>query len=90
MLSLVASLRQSTMDGSSPADEEHEDYLLLYETAGVSEHFKTGLAELASTVWTWKRIIWAYDLLTSERKTANFPDPSSDPRHNWHRREFRG
>ncbi|WP_245321923.1 alpha-2,8-polysialyltransferase family protein [Mesorhizobium sp. WSM1497] len=68
LLSLVASLRQSTMDGSSPADQEHEDYLLLYETAGVSEHFKTGLAELASKVWTWRRIIWAYDLLTSERK----------------------
>lgn len=63
LLSLVASLRQSTMDRSFPAGEEHEDYLLLYETAGVSEHFKTGLAELASTVLTWKRIIWAYDLL---------------------------
>ncbi|WP_352761638.1 polysialyltransferase family glycosyltransferase [Mesorhizobium sp. M0510] len=68
LLSLVASLRQSIADESSPPQQEHEDYLVLYETAGVSEHFKTDLAKLASTVWTWKRIIWAYDLLTSERK----------------------
>lgn len=66
LLSLVASLRQSANDETTSVT--YDDYLVLYETAGVSDQFKVSLADLASRVWNWKRIVWGYDLLTSQRR----------------------
>ncbi|CCV10358.1 polysialyltransferase family glycosyltransferase [Mesorhizobium sp. STM 4661] len=68
MLSLVASLHQAIADGSSRAPTESDDYLVVYEIAGVPDEFKEALAALANAIWPWKRVIWAYDILTSRRK----------------------
>lgn len=48
----------------------YEDYLLVFETAGVPDEFKNILQKMAEAVWPWKKIVWAYDLLTSKRKIS--------------------
>ena len=68
LITLVASLQQAAQDSAS--SEEYEDYLLLYETAGVSQEFKETLHNMAEAVWPWKRIVWAYDLLLNERRLS--------------------
>lgn len=69
LITLVASLQQAAQDSrgtDAGTSEEYEDYLLLYETAGVSGEFKEILHRMAETVWPWKRIAWAYDILLNK------------------------
>lgn len=71
LITLVASLQQAAEDRRKQGkgdSEKYEDYLLLYETAGVSQEFKEILRRMAETVWPWRRIAWAYDILINERK----------------------
>jgi hypothetical protein len=79
LVTLTAALQQIGADlaaasgsagraGSEASD--FEDYLVVYETAGVPDSFKETLHQMAEAIWPWKRIVWAYDLLTSNRKIS--------------------
>ena len=68
LITLVASLGQNRADNKSGKAETHDDYLIVYETGGVTGEFKAILQQMALAAHPWKKIIWAYDLLTDERK----------------------
>lgn len=70
LVTLAAALQQISEDlraKSSGDVESFDDYLVVYETAGVSDSFKETLHQMAEAIWPWKKIIWAYDILTSVR-----------------------
>jgi hypothetical protein len=73
LVTLTAALQQIGADlaeQSGGSGTEFDDYLIVYETSGVPEKFKTILQHMAETIWPWKRIVWAYDLLTANRKIS--------------------
>ncbi|MES2461095.1 MAG: polysialyltransferase family glycosyltransferase [Armatimonadota bacterium] len=73
LVTLAAALQQIGEDlseASGGPDEVFEDYLVVYETSGVPDAFKETLQQMAEAIWPWKRIIWAYDLLTSNRNIS--------------------
>ena len=67
LVTLVASLKQAEADAkSSGKSGQYEDYLIMYETAGVPDEFKQILQRMAEAAWPWKKIVWAYDVLHSD------------------------
>ena len=64
LVTLVAALRQAEREGGR-AGSDGGDILVLYETAGVTDEFKATLDRMARAAWPWRRIVWAYDLLTN-------------------------
>lgn len=70
LVTLAAALQQVAHDlkkeNGSEGTARFDDYLVVYETGGVPDSFKQTLQQMAEAIWPWKRIIWAYDLLTSE------------------------
>lgn len=64
LVTLLAALEKNA-NGASASD--CEDYLLLYETAGVPDTFKHAVRTMAQTAWPWKKIIEVYEVLTNEK-----------------------
>jgi hypothetical protein len=74
LMALVASLHQERDERERASEintidaDPCDDYLILYETAGVPDEFKNVLHDLAAAIWPWKRIVPAFDLVTNERR----------------------
>ncbi len=64
LVTLVASLKQAETENRS--GQKYDDYLIMYETAGVPDEFKQILRLMAEAAWPWKKIVWAYDVLHSD------------------------
>ena len=70
LVTLAAALQQAGDDRAAKSGGttvDFDDYLVVYETGGVPDSFKETLQQMAEAIWPWKRIVWAYDILTSER-----------------------
>ena len=68
-MTLVAALRQANGDRGA-SERSVDDVLVVYETGGATEEFKEVLERMARAAWPWKRIVWAYDLLTGRSKLS--------------------
>ena len=73
LVTLAAALQQIGEDLKAKSGGDaggFDDYLVVYETGGVPNSFKETVQQMAEIIWPWKRIVWAYDLLTSERRIS--------------------
>lgn len=69
IIMLAAALEQRDHDLSARSRPvgDSEDYLILYDSNPVSDAFRQAMMEVAACVRPWAKVIWAGDLLESQR-----------------------
>ena len=70
IVTLAAGLRRAA-DDSARGGSPFLDYLVLYEPAGASDALKDSMQAVAEAVWPWKRIVWAFDVLSGVRRRVS-------------------